>query len=132
MSALLLGGIVQSVGKIIDDLHTSDKERMDAQLEVAKIEAGLKQGQIDVNKAEAQHQSVFVSGWRPFIGWVCGCGFVYQYVVRPLLPWALTVAGIHDVPALPALDGSLMELTVGMLGLGALRTFEKTKGVAAS
>jgi hypothetical protein len=130
MSALLLGGIVQSVGKIIDDLHTSDKERMDAQLEVAKIEAGLKQGQIDVNKAEAQHQSVFVSGWRPFIGWVCGCGFVYQYVVRPMLPWVLTVAGINDVPPLPALDGSLMELTVGMLGLGALRTFEKTKGVA--
>lgn len=130
MSALLLGGIVEGVGKIIDDLHTSDKERMDAQIEVAKIEAGLKQGQIDVNKTEAQHQSVFVSGWRPFIGWVCGCGFVYQYVARPLLPWALTVAGVDGVPALPALDGSLMELTVGMLGLGALRTFEKTKGVA--
>lgn len=130
MSALLLGGIVEGVGKIIDDLHTSDKERMDAQIEVTKIEAGLKQGQIDVNKAEAQHQSVFVSGWRPFIGWVCGCGFVYQYVARPLLPWVLTVAGVEGVPALPALDGSLMELTVGMLGLGALRTFEKTKGVA--
>lgn len=132
MSALLLGGIVEGVGKIIDDLHTSDKERMDAQIEVAKIEAGIKQGQIDVNKTEAQHQSVFVSGWRPFIGWVCGCGFVYQYAARPLLPWALTVAGVEGVPALPALDGSLMELTVGMLGLGALRTFEKTKGVAAS
>lgn len=130
MSGLLLGGIVEGVGKIIDDLHTSDKERMDAELREKELDQRPVLAQIEVNKTEAQHQSVFVSGWRPFIGWVCGCGFVYQYVVRPLLPWALTVAGIHDVPALPALDGSLMELTVGMLGLGALRTFEKTKGVA--
>lgn len=130
MSTLLLGGIVEGVGKIIDDLHTSDKERMDAALREKELDQRPVLAQIDVNKAEAQHQSVFVSGWRPFIGWVCGCGFVYQYVARPLLPWALTVAGVDGVPALPALDGSLMELTVGMLGLGALRTFEKTKGVA--
>lgn len=130
MSGLLLGGIVEGVGKIIDDLHTSDKERMDAELREKELDQRPVLAQIEVNKTEAQHQSVFVSGWRPFIGWVCGCGFVYQYVARPLLPWALTVAGVNDVPALPALDGSLMELTVGMLGLGALRTFEKTKGVA--
>lgn len=130
MSGLLLGGIVEGVGKIIDDLHTSDKERMDAELREKELDQRPVLAQIEVNKTEAQHQSVFVSGWRPFIGWVCGCGFVYQYVARPLLPWALTVAGVEGVPALPALDGSLMELTVGMLGLGALRTFEKTKGVA--
>lgn len=130
MSGLLLGGIVEGVGKIIDDLHTSDKERTDAELREKELDQRPVLAQIEVNKTEAQHQSVFVSGWRPFIGWVCGCGFVYQYVARPLLPWALTVAGVEGVPALPALDGSLMELTVGMLGLGALRTFEKTKGVA--
>lgn len=130
MNFLGIGSVIESVGKVAGDLITTDKERMELALREKELDQRLNMGQIAVNSSEALHSSVFVAGWRPFIGWVCGCGFFYQYIVRPLLPWTLTVAGVSDVPALPALDGSLMELTIGMLGLGALRTFEKSKGVA--
>lgn len=130
MNFLGIGSVIESVGKVAGDLITTDKERMELALREKELDQRLNMGQIAVNSSEALHSSVFVAGWRPFIGWVCGCGFLYQYIVRPLLPWTLTVAGVSDVPALPALDGSLMELTIGMLGLGALRTFEKSKGVA--
>ena len=97
----------------------------------AKYEADLRdalkgwdQQQADINAAEASNPSLFVSGWRPAIGWIGAAGLAYQYIVRPLA----VGAGLHD---LPALDHSLMELVVAMLGLGGLRTFEKVKGVAS-
>lgn len=130
MNFLGIGSVIESVGKVAGDLITTDKERMELGLRERELDQRPDMAQIGVNNSEAQHASVFVAGWRPFIGWVCGYGFVYQYIVRPLLPWMLTVAGVSDVPPLPALDGSLMELTVGMLGLGALRTFEKSRGLA--
>ena len=73
MNLLGIGEIVGGVGKIADDLITTDKERLTLAIEEKKIEAGLIQSQIEVNKVEAQHASVFVAGWRPFIGWVGGC-----------------------------------------------------------
>jgi hypothetical protein len=87
------------------------------------------QGQLDVNRAEASSPSAFTSGWRPAIGWVCAAALACQYIARPLLQWAGIVTG-HAWPALPGIDGNLWELMLGMLGLGGLRTFEKTKGVA--
>ena len=80
--------------------------------------------QADTNTAEASNPNLFVSGWRPFIGWVGASGLAYQYVVRP---FAIGF-GWHD---LPHLDSSIMELVWAMLGLGGLRTFEKIKGVAS-
>lgn len=132
MNFLGIGTVIESVGKVASDLITTDKERMDMALREKELDQRPVLAQIEVNKTEAQHASLFVAGWRPALGWVCGAGFAYQYVVRPLLPWVLTVFGVDGVPPLPSLDGSLMELTFGMLGLGALRTFEKSKGVAAS
>lgn len=102
----------------------SEQER--AQLAAA---VQLVQGQIDINKAEATSASVFTSGWRPFIGWVCGAALVYQYLVRPLAVWLFAIAGIQ-VPAMPGLDDNLWQLLLGMLGLGGLRTIEKVKGAA--
>jgi len=87
------------------------------------------QGQIDTNKTEAANPSMFVAGWRPFIGWVCGLALVYQYLARPLAAWAFAIAG-HPLPPMPGLDDNLWELLLGMLGLGGLRSFEKVKGVA--
>ena len=79
--------------------------------------------QSETNTAEAQNPNLFVSGWRPAIGWIGAAGLAYQYVVRPFAYGA----GWHD---LPALDSTLMELVFAMLGMGGLRTYEKIQGVA--
>ena len=77
--------------------------------------------QAEINKMEAQHRTVFVAGWRPFIGWVCGFALAYNFVLRDLLIWYL---GPETAP--PALQMEhLMTVLVGMLGLGGMRTFEK-------
>ncbi len=87
--------------------------------------------QVEVNKIEAANSSLFVSGWRPFIGWVCGAAFAYQFVVAPLGLWIGFVVG-HPIPAPPKLDDTLWQLVFAMLGMGGLRTFEKLRGVAAN
>ena len=77
--------------------------------------------QSEINKVEAQHRTIFVAGWRPFIGWVCGFALAYNFVLRDLLIWFV---GPEQVP--PALQMEhLMTVLVGMLGLGGMRTFEK-------
>lgn len=85
------------------------------------------QSQTDTNKAEATNTSVFVAGWRPFVGWVCGCGLAYQYLVDPVISW---VAAIEHWPLPPSLDlSTLITMLGGMLGFGAMRTVEKINGV---
>ena len=85
---------------------------------------------MDVNKAEAASPNAFTSGWRPAIGWVCGLALLFQYILRPMLMWFGVIAG-HQWPPLPGIDDNLWQLMLGLLGLGGLRTFEKTKGVAS-
>jgi hypothetical protein len=84
--------------------------------------------QLKVNTQEASHPSVFVAGWRPFIGWTCGAGLIYNFIIYPLLLWGIAITGSTIVPP-PLFSENLMELVLGMLGLGALRTYEKFKGV---
>jgi hypothetical protein len=85
--------------------------------------------QTEINAAEAQHKSIFVAGWRPFIGWVCGVGIAWSMVVQPVAQWAMIAWG--DGTELPTIDTSyLMELVTAMLGMSGLRTFEKMRGVA--
>lgn len=79
--------------------------------------------QTKINEIEAQHRTVFVAGWRPFIGWVCGVALAYNFVIRDLFIWAIKP---ETVP--PALQMEhLMTVLLGMLGLGGLRTYEKVK-----
>jgi hypothetical protein len=86
-------------------------------------------GQLDINKVEAANTNLFVSGWRPFIGWVCGIAFAYKFVVAPFLLFLFAAFG-HTL-VLPFLDFTEMSsVLIGMLGLGGLRTYEKAKGVA--
>jgi len=91
--------------------------------------AAIDAAQSEINRTEAASANLFVSGWRPFIGWVCGSALAYQYILRPILPWACLLTG-HEVPPLPGLDENLWQLMAGMLGLGGLRTYEKRIGVA--
>lgn len=102
-------------------------EQEKAQLAAA---VSLVQGQLAVNQAEAQSASVFISGWRPFVGWVCGSGFAVQFIIGPLAEWGSTVAG-HPIKFPPLDLETMMPLLLGMLGLGGLRTAEKVRRVAA-
>ena len=92
--------------------------------------------QIDVNKEEAKSASLFVAGWRPAIGWVCGFALAWQFVLAPLITYVLGVYAAetgHTLPPIPVLDSSqLYPVLMGMLGLGGMRTFEKIKGVDRS
>lgn len=98
-------------------------EELDAQLQVNLAQA-------EINKIEAASQSGYQAGWRPLAGYVCVAGLAYEFLLRPLLPWALNVWGA-DAPPLPSLDGVLFELVFGMLGLGTLRTADRWKRMNA-
>jgi hypothetical protein len=118
-------------GKLIDHFWPNAADRDKAKLALFEMQqrGELQQiaGQIQVNTEEAKSQSVFVSGWRPFIGWVCGSGLAYQFIVRPLLTFAVVIW--HPGFVSPTIEtAQLIELLVGMLGLGAMRTFEKYNG----
>ena len=79
--------------------------------------------QIEVNIQEAQHQSIFVAGWRPFVGWICGLGLAYQAILHNLIEW---LSGIYGFPVPPAPDSDVLVYVLGgLLGLGALRTYER-------
>lgn len=92
----------------------------------ADLQATL--GQLDINKAEASTGSLFVAGWRPFIGWVCGAAFAYKFVLAPFLVMLLDAFGVNvDLPVLEFAE--VLPILLGMLGLGTLRTVEKIKGV---
>lgn len=142
MNPMIVGGIVEAVGKVADDLFTSDEERMKAQLEAdkigleaAKVDADLIKGQQEINKVEAAHSSIFVAGWRPAIGWVGVVALAYQYVLYPLLLWVwawLQAQGwVPDsMKAPPLLEAeALWVLLTGILGIAGARTFEKVRGV---
>src|SRR3990172_5000589 len=103
------------------------KAKAEAELGTSLLE--WDKGQLEINKVEAAHSSIFVSGWRPFIGWTCGAAVAYQFVIVPWLTWISGMIAIVIPPA-PSLDDMLWQLLFALLGMGGLRTFEKIKGVA--
>ena len=114
------------VANIIDkvaghvDKFTLDKE------EKAQLIQEINKAQIEVNKAEAGSSSLFVSGWRPFVGWTCGVALCYHFVLQPFLMFILSSTG--NPMELPVFDmTTLTTVLMGMLGLGGLRTYEKVK-----
>jgi hypothetical protein len=115
-------------GKVLDRVFPDPAQQSAARLELLKLQQSgeLTQiaGQMEINKVEAASSSVFVSGWRPAIGWICGAGFAVQFVIGPLAEWGSALYG-HPVK-FPQMDtGTMMPLLLGMLGLGGLRTAEK-------
>lgn len=127
--------VLEVGGKIIDKIWPDQTQKDAAKARLLELTlAGEFQGaqnQADINKVEAASSNLFVSGWRPFIGWVCGSALVYHYIVRPSLPWLLSVIGAPMAPMPPLDMGDLLTVLLGMLGMGALRTREKERGVAA-
>jgi len=106
------------------------KQKGDLAFLEAEVKALL--GQVEINKIEAASQSLFKSGWRPFIGWCCGIALAYKFIGLPFLLFAVNVSALYlggpvfDVGLLPALDwAELSMILMGMLGLGGLRTYEK-------
>ena len=114
--------------KLIEQMKNAKDER-EAERLLVKINAlvASDKGQIEINKIEAQSSSFFKSGWRPLIGWVSGLGFAYAVIVYPILTW---VATVYDISSPPNLEtGILVSTMMGMLGLGAYRTYEKQTGI---
>jgi hypothetical protein len=111
-------------GKGIEDPN----KRAEIEYKLSQLEFALKQGQIEINKAEASNPNWFVAGWRPFIGWIGGFALGYQFIFQPLIIWGTKIAGYNIQP--PSLEtGMLFNLILAMLGLGGFRTLEKMKGV---
>lgn len=126
MDATGVGAVANLATSVIGRLWPDKSEQERAQMAAALT---IVQGQLDANRVEAASPSAFTSGWRPAIGWVCGAALGMQYIARPLVAWVGIVTG-HPLPELPGIDDNLWELMLGLLGLGGLRTFEKTRGVA--
>ena len=137
-----IGGIIEAVGKVADDLITSDDERLKADLaamaiglDAAKVDADLIKGQQEINKEEAKHASIFVAGWRPAVGWVGVVALAYQFIVYPVLTWGWVFSQGQgwipkDLLPPPVLDiNTLLVLLTGILGISTTRTFEKVRGV---
>lgn len=118
-----LGGLFNNGGGGVGSLATDIREAIKGKeidpnqaLELIKVQG-------EINKLEAQHRSIFVAGWRPFIGWVCGVALAYNFIIRDILIFINP-----EWSALPPLQmGELMTVLLGMLGLGGLRTYEKLK-----
>lgn len=129
MLSALLGPATQLLDKFVEDKDKKNELAHEIATMAERHAQELAKGQLDINKAEAQHKSIFVSGWRPSVGWVCSIAMAYHFVLQPLIVFGVTVAGV-EIPELPKFDmNSLMTVLMGMLGLGGLRTFEKTKGL---
>jgi len=136
MSSILdFGSVIEGVGKVADDLFTSDEERLKVALQEKQLEAEVVKGQLEINEAEAQHKSVFVAGWRPFIGWIGGCALAYQFLLYPLLTWGWAylkakamIPPEFDPPKVLDAD-ALWVVVTGMLGIAGMRSFDKWKGV---
>ena len=155
--AQLMGGgaghVFEGLGTLAKDIRTAitgeapldPAQKMELQLKLAAMEAAAQQaamaydtvqmqGQNEINKIEAGSESLFKSGWRPAVGWICCAGLVLVFLVRPLLPWAVAVGGlivgreavIPEIPDIPMED--MLVLLTGMLGLGTMRSVERIKG----
>lgn len=136
MNPLLISPLSDAIGKVFDRLWPDPAKRAAAEIEYLKMQqAGefktveaqmqIALGQIATNQADANSGNAYSAGWRPTIGYICALGLAYQYLIRPLL------IGIGGYSQLPALDGTLIELVFGILGLAGLRTIEKIRGVSS-
>ena len=129
MIDLFIGPITELLSKVIPD--KTERERLAYQISTLTERQVHEQvmAQLDVNKTEATHLSLYVAGWRPFIGWSCGVAMAFNYIGVPVIE---TVSVIYGTPlAIDPFDLEvMMPVLLGMLGLGGMRSYEKRNGVA--
>lgn len=133
MNPLLLGPLLDFGKDLLGRFFPNEEEKRKAEAEFLRMaaEGELRQviAQLQINAQEAAHPSIFVAGWRPFFGWCGGLGFLYATIAQPMLAW---YGASRGWPQPPSLNMDLMWVVItGMLGIGGLRTFEKSKGVAS-
>lgn len=137
----LLSLLTPILGKVLDFIPNPaerEKAKLEFELKVQENETEILKLfmqsdviQAEINKVEAASSSLFVSGWRPYIGWVCGAAFSWAFLFQPIIIFGFSASG-HPLTNLPTFDLSTMStVLLGMLGLGGMRTFEKFKGVAS-
>ena len=125
----LIGPITSLLDKFIEDKDQKARLAHDVATMAQKHAQELAKAQLDVNKVEAAHKSMFVAGWRPAVGWVCCLGLASNYLFIPMANFVLVIS--NSGVTVPSLDLSgMMPVLMGMLGLGAMRSYEKTKGVS--
>lgn len=124
----LIGPVTGLLDKFIEDKDKKNAIAFELSTMAEKHAQELAKAQLEVNKTEAAHKSLFVSGWRPAVGWVAVLGMASNFLVIPLANFALALA--ESTIVIPVLDTSeMMPVLLGMLGLGTMRTAEKVKGV---
>ena len=129
-----IGEMADGVAGAIDRFVETDEEKNAAEILKRKIQQKPDEWQVQLNQIEARHRSIFVAGWRPAVGWVCVFGLAYTFIIRPFGIVVLNVlSAMGKLPeglTAPAIEtGELLSLLFGMLGLGALRSYEKKAGL---
>jgi hypothetical protein len=127
------GFMTGTVKPILDKFVPDAKERLVAEQAIMNALLESDRLQADINKIEAANTSLFVSGWRPCIGWICGASLAYASIGYSVFNWVMAMVNpytAHTMAQLPAPDTTItLEILMAMLGLGGLRTYEKLKGV---
>jgi hypothetical protein len=123
------GGALATISKVVDELHTSEEEKLDKKILMQRLQQKLAEKQLDVNAKEASHRSVFVAGWRPAIGWCGALALFFAFILSPCIEWYAKFSGMDISP--PAIEtGPLLAIVTSMLGVAGMRSFEKAKGIA--
>ena len=123
------GGALATISKVVDELHTSEEEKLDKKILMQRLQQKLAEKQLDVNAKEASHRSVFVASWRPAIGWCGALALFFAFILSPCIEWYAKFSGMDIVP--PAIEtGPLLAIVTSMLGVAGMRSFEKAKGIA--
>lgn len=128
----IINGVSPIIGKVLDlipDKNARQRAELEMQASLMKYAAEQGQQQAEINAAEAANPNMFVAGWRPMIGWTCAIAFAFIYVVAPIITWVASLYGASVTMPNFNVD-ALMSLTLGMLGLGAMRSFDKWRGTA--
>ena len=120
--------VATGVADVVDRFVETEEEKKAAAILLMKIQQEPDKWQAEINKIEANHRSVFIAGWRPFIGWVGGVGLAFHFIVSPLFEWVVVIIG-SKVTAPQLNTEGLISIVLALLGLAATRTYEKMNGL---
>ena len=122
--------VSQLVNKFVPDRDAQVKLQAELQMKLMEIESDAAKQQAEINQVEAANSNLFVSGWRPCVGWVCATAFAWQFVIQPFFSFAYTLYTKQPAPVVALDHDALNTVLFGLLGLGGFRSWEKVKGVS--